>query len=136
MKYLLDSNVCIHFLNGKFELDKKIASVGIENCFISELTILELLYGVANGNSSRKEQNLQKLRGFERSFMSQTLPISPAFEAFAEQKTRLRKLGTLISDFDLLIGCTALVHNFTLVSDNVREMSRIEKLRLENWIAP
>jgi predicted nucleic acid-binding protein len=47
---------------------------------------------------------------------------------------KIKELGTPISDFDLLIGCTALVNDFTLASRNIKEMGRIEGLKLENWI--
>lgn len=41
-KYLLDTNICIYYLKGRFELDSKIAEVGMINCFISEITVAEL----------------------------------------------------------------------------------------------
>jgi tRNA(fMet)-specific endonuclease VapC len=41
-KYLLDTNICAYFLNGKFELEEKIDEAGFENCFVSEITIAEL----------------------------------------------------------------------------------------------
>lgn len=47
-KYLLDTNICIYFLKGLFELNKKIEEVGEQNCFISEMTVAELKYGVEN----------------------------------------------------------------------------------------
>ncbi len=116
-------------------MNEKVAEIGEENCFISEVTILELIYGVANSDSTKKGQNLQKNNGFVAIFQNRILLIRPVFEVFAEQKTRLRKLGTPISDFDLLIGCTALFHNFVLSSRNIKEMMRIEGLAYENWIA-
>ena len=67
-------------------------------------------------------------------FNERILPIRPIFEVFAEQKTQLRKKGTPISDFDLLIGCTALPQNMILVSRNIKEIKRIEGLSYENWI--
>ena len=134
INYLLDTNICIHFLNGQFNIDQKIAQIGFDKCFISELTILEMLYGVINSDSFKKGSNLQKLEGFENVVKDRILPIRSVFEKFAIQKSRLRKLGTPISDFDLLIACTALDHNLTLVSRNIKEMSRIEGLNLENWI--
>ena len=134
LKYVLDTNHCIHFLNGQFELNLKIDKVGEENCFISEITILELLYGVANSDSTKKAQNKLKLFQFLEGFENRILPIRPVFEAFSEQKVQLRKKGTPISDFDLLIGCTALTQNMTMVSRNIKEMKRIEGLNYENWI--
>ena len=32
MKYLLDTNICVHFLRGKFEVDKTLKLKGLENC--------------------------------------------------------------------------------------------------------
>ena len=108
--------------------------MGLENCYLSEMTLLELIYGIANSQSVRKAENNAKLREFEDMFIDRILSIRPSFEEYSSQKTRLRKLGTLIGDFDLLIGCTALVNDFTLASRNVKEMNRIEGIKLENWI--
>lgn len=121
-------------MNGQYDLNQKIRKVGFINCYISELTILELLYGVANSNSSQKDENLLKLRRFEADFINQTILIRSSFEIFAQQKTQLRQAGTPISDFDLLIGCTALMKDLTMVTRNVREMQRIAGLKIENWI--
>lgn len=44
-KYLLDTNICIFLLRGKYYIDEKIDAVGgLENCFISEITVAELKY--------------------------------------------------------------------------------------------
>lgn len=134
IKYLLDSNICIHFIKNEYNIPAKISSVGLENCFISELTILELMYGIANSASTKKEENRLKLKQFTEGFQNRILPIRPVFELFAEQKTRLRRIGTPISDFDLLIGCTAVLEDCVLVSRNVKEMIRIEGLAYENWV--
>ena len=55
-KYLLDTNICIHFLKGEYQLDTKIKSIGFNNCFISEITVLELLFGVENSNKNKKNR--------------------------------------------------------------------------------
>jgi tRNA(fMet)-specific endonuclease VapC len=134
IKYLLDSNICIHFLKNDIKVVDKLHEVGFINCHLSEITILEILYGVANSISDKKDANKLKLKLLEESFDDRILPIRLTFESFSIQKTYLKKLGTPISDFDLLIGCTALVQDMTLVSRNVKEMKRIEGIKLENWI--
>ena len=53
-KYLLDTNICIYFIKGLFDLNKKIIEVGQENCFISEMTVAELKYGVENSKTPEK----------------------------------------------------------------------------------
>jgi tRNA(fMet)-specific endonuclease VapC len=48
MIYLLDTNVCIHFFRGKFDLLDKLQQIGIRNCSISEITLAELAFGAEN----------------------------------------------------------------------------------------
>lgn len=38
MPYLLDTNICIHLINGDYNLSAKLKQVKVENCFLSELT--------------------------------------------------------------------------------------------------
>lgn len=62
------------------------------------------------------------------------LPIYPVLPLFADTKALLRQQGKLIDDFDLLIGTTALKDNMTLVTDNVKHLSRIPDICIENWV--
>ena len=116
--YLLDTNILIHHLNDRHGISQKIREAGFLNCSISEISILELLYGVANSNPSKRNENRAKVQQLEKSLNDRIIPIRMAFDTFAEQKTKLRQQGLLISDFDLLIGSTALVYGYTLVSVN------------------
>ena len=61
-KYLLDTNICAYFLNGKFNLKEKIDKAGFENCVVSEITIAELKYGVEK--SAFKERTGKHLKLF------------------------------------------------------------------------
>jgi tRNA(fMet)-specific endonuclease VapC len=45
MKYLLDTNICVHFFRGKYKLLSKFEEIGINNCAISEITLAELVFG-------------------------------------------------------------------------------------------
>lgn len=54
MQYLLDTNICIFFLRGKLNLDDLIKQKGRENCFISEIKVMELRYGAENSNNPIK----------------------------------------------------------------------------------
>jgi len=127
--YLLDTNICIFYLNDKHSIGKKIKEVGIANCFTSEITIAELKYGAEC--SRRREQNRALVEDFTAKFKA--LPIFDTFDIYAKEKARLRKLGTLIDDFDLLIGSTALFHNLVMVTDNVEHLGRLEGITIENW---
>ena len=45
MKYLLDTNICIHWLRAKYSIAERIQERGLDNCCISEITKAELLLG-------------------------------------------------------------------------------------------
>ena len=132
--YLLDTNICAFYLRGKFDVDKRIDQVGWENCYISEITMLELKMGAEL--SMRKD-------GIDRSaqlnkFLSdiQILPINEAIDIAAKEKVRLRLEGTPCDDnFDLLIACTAIANDMVCVTENTKDFVRFQGIQLENWIA-
>lgn len=59
-----------------------------------------------------------------------------AADEFGRQKARLSRLGTLIEDFDLAIGAIAVVLDARLATMNVKHMSRVEGLVVEDWAVP
>lgn len=129
-KYLLDTNICVFFLRGRFDVSNHIGEVGWNNCCISEITIAELLYGAENSNDIKR--NIELVESFCENI--EVIPISHAIHTYAKEKVRLRKKGTPIEDLDLLIGATAKAHGLVLVTENFRHLERIEGLELENWI--
>ncbi|MEO5787947.1 MAG: type II toxin-antitoxin system VapC family toxin [Gelidibacter sp.] len=130
MKYLLDTNICIHFFRGQFNLIDKILEIDLQNCAISEITLAELTYGAEN--SSNPKKNLDLIDKFSEQV--KVLPIFNAIHTYAKEKTRLRKSGTLISDFDLLIAATSVSHELIMVTENIKEFERISDIIIENWI--
>lgn len=54
MKYLLDTNICIHFFRRKFNLIKKIQQLNIADCAISEIALAELTFGAENSPNPPK----------------------------------------------------------------------------------
>ena len=104
--------------------------IGIETCAISEITLAELIFGAENSPNPKKNHLL-----IER-FIEQItiLPIFNSILKYGKQKAKLKKKGRLISDFDLLIGCTATENDLIMVTENVNEFERIEGIKIENWI--
>ncbi len=128
-KYLLDTNICIYFLKGQFDLYQKIQDIGEEKCLLSEITIAELKYGAEN--STQKEKNRKNLEAFQSKFG--ILPIFPALDIFAKEKARLKTKGKILDDFDLLIGATAICNDLVLVTKNVSDFDRLEGIIIEDW---
>jgi len=129
-KYLLDTNICVYFLKGQFELDKRIEKAETENCFVSEITIAELKFGAEN--SEKKEKNRKTVNEFVSKFT--IIPIFNSLDVYAKEKARLRKEGRPLDDFDLLIGATAISNSLTLVTRNISDFERLEGIDLENWV--
>ncbi len=131
MKYLLDTNVCIHFFRGKFNLIEKFENIGITNCAISEITLAELVFGAESSDNPQKNHEIIE------KFASQVtiLPIFDSIPKYGKEKARLRKSGIMISDFDLLIGCTSTENDLIMVTENIREFERISNIKIENWIS-
>lgn len=128
---MLDTNICVYFLNGKFNLDQKIDKAGFENCCVSEITIAELKYGVEK--STQKERNRKTLETFQDKF--DVIPIFPALDIYAKEKSRLKTKGKILDDFDLLIGASAIFNNLTLVTRNVSDFDRLSGIQIEDWTA-
>lgn len=128
-KYLLDTNICIFYIKGKFNLKKKFEGVNPDNCYISEITLAELKFGVEN--SDNREKNQKTLDNFLTGI--KVLPIFHSLDLYAIEKARLRKAGTMLDEFDLLIGVTSIVHHMTMVTNNTEQFKRVKGISLEDW---
>lgn len=131
--YLLDTNICVFFLRGKYDVNKAIDKVGWESCAISEITALELKIGA---ELSKQRDNINRTDSLNRFLDAiEIIPITDALDMAAEEKVRLRLCGTpLDDDFDLLIGCTALSKGMTMVTENLKDFKRLKGIKIENWI--
>lgn len=130
--YLLDTDICIHFLKDRFSIKEKIKAVGISNCYISEITLTEWTFGAYK--SENFEKHLAKVGRIEKLF--DLFSIYSAMNIFSKEKVRLQRIGNLIPDFDLLIGSSAVANDLIMVNNNEKHLSRIESIRLENWTKP
>lgn len=130
LHYLLDTNICIYIINRKPpEIFRYFSKLSAGTVGISAITGAELAFGVAKSGSPRNQEALAK-------FLA-PLEILP-FDAHAMQhygavRRDLERAGTPIGALDTLIAAHALALGVTLVSNNLREFSRVPGLRLENW---
>jgi len=128
--YLLDTNICIFLLRHKYDVDKRLAELSPTQCYISEITVAELKYGAYKSN--RTEENLALIDELVDSI--NVVPFAESIDIYAQEKNRLRTQGIPIEDFDLLIASAAIYNGITLVTDNTKHFTRIERLMIENWV--
>ncbi len=131
MRFLLDTNVCVDFLNSRYpRVRKKLLSSTPGAVAVSSIAVAELRYGAEK--SARPKENhgqvdllLEDLRTLEFDL--------DAGAAYGRLRRALEVRGTPIGPNDLLIAAQALAHDLVLVSADVAEFGRIDGLRLENW---
>jgi tRNA(fMet)-specific endonuclease VapC len=130
MRYLLDTDICIHVINQRPpKVIEAFRAHSADGLGISSVTAGELFYGVARTGSERNARAL-------RQFLS-ALEIAPfdatAAEVFGSLRAWLVSQGTPIGHFDTQIAAHAQALGVTLVSTNLREFARVPGLRVENW---
>ena len=131
MTYLLDTNICVEYLNGRsrrvIEAFQRKTPADIAVCSVVKA---ELHYGALR--SKNPPDTLAKLDAFLAPYRS--LPFDDqCAAAYGRIRARLAQLGSPIGPNDLLIAAIAVVHGATLVTHNVREFSRVEGLEYEDW---
>jgi tRNA(fMet)-specific endonuclease VapC len=131
VKYLLDTNTCIRYINGRApNIRTKMQTVKRSDIVVSSVVKAEMFYGAAK--SRMPQQSLAKQVEFFSAFTS--LPFDDrAASYYGEIRANLEKLGTPIGPYDLQIAATALAHNLILITHNTSEFSRIPNLNLEDW---
>jgi tRNA(fMet)-specific endonuclease VapC len=131
MKYLLDTDVCVFALRGDESVRAQIDLIGPEGIAISVVSLAELRYGASC--SDRPEANQRVVDGFAGGIAVLGLDDRIA-RLFGEFKAQLRKQGSLIDDFDLLIGATACSYRLTLVTHNTEHFGRLPDLQIADWV--
>lgn len=132
MRYMLDTNICIYIIKHKPEsVYRRLMKIRPEDVCISSITYSELSYGVKK--SEQKDRNRLAL-----TLMLSNIEILEFDTAVAEEygniRARLEKSGTPIGSLDMLIAAHAKASGCTLVTNNLKEFSRVEGLKAENWV--
>lgn len=133
MKYLLDTNACVVYLN---KPDSKVAQRlhghPPHDIVVCSVVKAELYFGAMK--SRWPDRTLRKQNAFLSAFHSLTFDDAAA-SLFGEIRADLARKGTPIGPYDLQIAAIARIHGLTLVTNNTDEFSRVQGLRLEDWEA-
>jgi tRNA(fMet)-specific endonuclease VapC len=131
MRYLLDTNIISDLVrNPQGKVAKQVRRVGEKQVCTSIIVAAELRYGAVKKGSPRLTSQLDAVLG-----ALEVLPFElPSDTSYGRLRTRLEQAGTPIGANDLLIAAQALALNYVMVTDNEREFSRAEGLRVQNWL--
>lgn len=129
--FLLDTNICIYIINRRPpQVFERFAQAELEQIGISSITVAELAYGVAK---SKTGQSRISADAFLAPLSILSFDESVAWR-YGELCVTLERQGKTIGPLDLQIAAHALELGATLVTNNESEFSRVEGLKLENWI--
>lgn len=130
MTFLLDTNICIYYLNERHpQITRRMIAAGPDRLAVSSLTVAELHFGAER--SGRPEANRGRLRIFLEEL--QSLPFDDhCGEWFGRLKAEGMKEGRPIPDFDLAIAATAMSQGLTLVSRD-SHMRSLSGVAVEDW---
>ncbi len=133
MTYLLDTNVCIRYINGRSkQVADRLQTIPPNEIVVCSVVKAELFYG--SRRSRHPERSLRVQHQFLRPFLS--LPFDDtATIAYATIRADLAERGLPIGPNDLMIAAIAVAHELVLVTHNVREFGRIPALQIEDWEA-
>ena len=131
MRYLLDTNVCVDYLTGRYpSVSARLRALGPSDVCLSSVVVAELRYGTDKSAHPRRNHRMLDT-------LTDEIPCR-AFDGaaaayYGKVRSDLERRGRPIGPNDMLIGAHALSLGLVLVTDNVREFGRIRGLGLENW---
>lgn len=131
VRYLLDTNIVSDLMrHPQGAVAQRLARHGLEHVALSIIVAGELRFGVARMPGHRLAERLELILE-----QLPVLPLDPPAEIhYADIRSALERAGTPIGPNDMIIAAHARALDATLVTDNVREFTRVAGLKVENWL--
>ena len=134
MSYLLDTDTCSYIMKrSRPALLERVMGFSPGELKLSTVSLYELEFGV------RRSGHSARLRRVIEAFVM-NVEVLPFDSAAAREaggiRAALTAAGTIIGAYDLFIAGHCLAIGARLVTNNVREFSRVKHLAVENWMTP
>ncbi len=129
---ILDSNTISYYFRGDAKVVPRLQALRPAEVGVPAIVEYELRYGLLRMPGDAATPRLAALAQLLRPM--QVLPFDSECAAQAARiRVDLEAAGTPIGPHDTLIAATALRHQATLVTRNVREFSRVPGLQWLDW---
>ncbi len=129
--YLLDTNIISYWMRGDKIVIDKIKNHSPSDLSLSTVTFAEIWYGIEKSPVKKKERYLKIKQ------ISAILKLYPFDESAAKKyaviRTQLEREGMMISERDTQIASIAMSNKLIVVTHNMKEFGRIDKLKVEDW---
>lgn len=131
MKYLLDTNVWVDYLTGRYPtVVTRIQQSPPDDLCLSSVVMAELRYGAEK--SQRKRANHRLLDTLAREVRCVDFDLDGT-SAYGALRTAQERRGRPLGPYDMMIAAHARSLDLVLVTDNEREFNQVKSLQVENW---
>jgi tRNA(fMet)-specific endonuclease VapC len=113
---------------------KRLKESNRRDVLLPQPVVAEIAYGIARLPSSKRRRMLEERFGAIAAALERIEWTDAVSTAFGEIKARLERKGRPIDDFDAAIAAHAVANAAVLVTANVKHMSGVPELVLENWL--
>ena len=130
LKYMLDTNIIIYTIKNRLEQVRKLFRQHSEQICISTITVGELIFGAEH--SQQVERNLADIEAMISRLEVLSFDTKAAYH-FGQVRAHLYNNGQPIGPYDMMIAGHARSSGLILVTNNVKEFTRVPGLIIENW---
>ncbi len=128
--YLLDTNICSAFIREDEQVINKLSSIDDHLLLINWVIAGELRFGAMKKGSDKLTTRVSQILDTFDIIM----PNATIIESYARVRHQLSSEGRIIGSNDLWIASHAIADDLIVVTHNVKEFSRVDGLKIENWL--
>lgn len=127
LRYLVDTDWAIHYLDGNQDIVATLQQIKTEGLALSVVSLAELFEGVYY--SKTPDEDERDLNDFLKGVNILGIDEETC-KVFGKERGRLRSKKKKIGDFDLMIGSTALQHKLKVLTNNRKHFELIEGVEI------
>lgn len=133
MKYVLDTNVVSLLMKGEPNVIQRLKAISRADVCLPQPVVAEIAYGIQRLSRSKRRTALTSRFELLKSELRRVPWSDEVSDAFGTIKSALEHKGERIEDFDAAVAAHALAEGCILATANVKHMTRVPGLQVEDW---
>lgn len=133
MKYVLDTNIVSLLMKGDSNAIGRLKAVSRADVCIPQPVVAEISHGIQRLSRSKRKEALASRFELLKGEIGRVAWSDEVSEAFGGIKSGLERKGERIEDFDAAVAAHALAKGCILVTANLKHMTRVPGLQVEDW---
>lgn len=133
MKYVLDTNAVSALMKGEANVIERLKRVARVDVSMPQPVVAEIAYGIERLPKSKRRDELTSRFELLKAELHRVPWSDEVSDTFGRIKAGLERKGARIEDFDAAVAAHALALGSILVTANVKHMTRVTGLKIEDW---